>query len=457
MKIVKNLILFLMVMICVYLSSQVWLQLPDFLSLGKKEDKVAVEELDINIWDVVKPNKYILKTKDSLKEFYLEDDTVLWEKAIASLETALKNFSESQYNLIVGEFYPQDYVMLDFENKLPLDIFIGEFGLSKDNIKTKLSYIKKIVIGLNENNNIYIYNGDSTVIVKSSYIDNSLIYESLKAIDDSNYIEYIQNLEVDGEIIPIPIPNISSAPNPIFVKSELDIKNTKAIEAIAKEYFQNNFDYVRRSEDIEGDIIYVYKNEKVLKISSEGILDFFDSNINIENHSSIYESLLTALRFAMNFIKFPDDMYLSEVKGAQQDGSFGYEFVFTYRIKNKPIIFSKVRESAALEVKVIGNNVISYKRFIRSEQNKETQNEKILSFQEVLKKQISVASDEGAANTLKVIDKSMIKDINNVYLAYFDYARRINEQHLIVVWVVEIKGELYIFNAITGSVIEVPN
>ena len=83
--------------------------------------------------------------------------------------------------------------------------------------------------------------------------------------------------------------------------------------------------------------------------------------------------------------------------------------------------------------------------------------EKILSFEEVLKKQISVADNEAVTNTLKVIDKSMIKDINNVYLAYFDYARRLKEQHLIVVWVVEIKGESYIFNAITGSVIELPN
>ncbi len=457
MKIVKNLVLFLMVIICVFLSSQVWLKLPDFLSLNHEDDKLVNEEIDINIWNVVKPNKYILRKNNSFKEFYLKDDIDFWQKVVANLEIALKNFSDSQFSIIGGELYPEEYVMLDFENRLPLEIFTGEFGLSKDHIKTKLNYIDKIVIGLNESNSIYIHDGETTVIIKNSSINNKEIYDSLNSVND--YVEYIQNIEVEGETIPIPIPNIKYALNPVFVKSELDVKNKTAIESIAKEYFKNNFDYVRRSEDIEGDILYVYKNEKVLKISSEGLLDFFDSNINIDNNSNVYESLLTALKFAMNFLTFPDDMYLSEVKVTQSDGSFGYEFVFTYRIQNKPILFSKIRESAALEVKVIGNNVVSYKRLIRdldTKQDSEMKEEKILSFEEVLKKQISITDESSKSNTLMVIDKSMVKDIDNVYLAYFDYARITKEQHLIVVWVVEIKGDIYIFNAITGSVIEAP-
>ena len=454
MKIIKNLILFLMVIACVFLSSQVWLQLPDFLSLNKENDSKVNDEIDIDIWGIVKPNKYILKTNKSFKEFYFDNGMIFWQEAVKNLEIALKNFGESQSSLIVGEFYPEEYVMMEFKNKLPVEIFTGEFGLSKENIKSKLNYIEKIVFGLNENNNIYIYNGESTVIIKNSRINNSEIYETLKSISNDNYIEYKQNVEVDGEIIPIPIPNINYALNPVFVQSEIDVKNKTAIEDIAKQYFKNNYDYVRRSEDIEGDILYVYKNEKVLKISSEGLLDFFDSNININNSSNVYESLMTALKFAMNFLTFSEDMYLSEVNVTQRDGNFGYEFVFTYRILNKSILFSKVRESAALEVEVIGNNVVSYQRFIRTMQDRETQEEKILSFEEVLNNQIKVTDEEAQTNTLKVINKSMVKDIDNVYLAYFDYARSIKEQHLIVVWVVEIKDKVYIFNAITGSLLE---
>jgi len=62
--------------------------------------------------------------------------------------------------------------------------------------------------------------------------------------------------------------------------------------------------------------------------------------------------------------------------------------------------------------------------------------------------------DEEESNILRVIDKSMIKDINNVYLAYYDYARNPKVQQLIVVWVVQIKDKTYVFNAITGSLLE---
>jgi len=445
-----------MVLICIFLSSQVWLQLPDFLSLSHKEDNHIEEEADINIWKVVKPNRYILKTETSYKELYTNSDA-LWFAAVDNLVVALKDFNDKQYSLIGGEFFPKEYIMMEFENKLPLEIFIGNLGISKDNIKTKIHYIEKIVIGLNDNNSIYIYTGDSTIIIRNNKIENKEIYQYLNTINNEDYIEYSENIEVAEEIIPIPVPNIDTALNPVFVQSELDVANKVAIENIAKEYFKDSYDYVRKSEEIEGDILYVYKNEKVLKVSSEGLLDFFDSNISIDNANNMYQSLKTALNFAMNFLPFPEDMYLSSVNVTQYDGNFGYEFVFTYRILNKPILFSKVRESAALEVEVIGNSVVSYQRLIRDidqSMSSEMKEEEILSLKEVLDSQLSVTEEASSLRSPKVIDKSMIKDIDKAYLAYFDLARKIKEQHLIVVWVVEINDNIYIFNAKTGAIIE---
>jgi len=48
----------------------------------------------------------------------------------------------------------------------------------------------------------------------------------------------------------------------------------------------------------------------------------------------------------------------------------------------------------------------------------------------------------------------MIKDINNIYLGYFDLSRISKEQVLRVVWVIEAGEKCYIFNAITGALIE---
>lgn len=452
----KSLFLLLMVILSIYLSSQVWLQLPDFLSFdkdGSTENLNNQQNIDEIVWELVRPHKYILKDEVKLREIHLENENLLWESALKSLEVSLKYIKESQPNLFAGEYLPNEYIMMEFENKLPAEIFTGKFNVNKDDIRTRLNYIEKVIFGLNEPNSIYLFAGDSTVKIKSSRIDNTEIYNYLKNIKESEYLLYKENLEIDGIIVPVPIPDIKTALNPVFVKTEFDVKDKKIVEAIAKDYFKNTFDYVRRSEDNEGNIRYVYKNEKELKISPEGLLDFSDPNIDIENTSNVYTGFLSALKFASSFLNFHVDMYLSEVQSIQHEGNFGHNFIFTYKIKDKPIIFSKYRENAALEVKVIGNSVVSYKRLIRdldTKQEKEMKEEEIMSFERVLKEQLAVTEGEQE----RVIDKSMIKDISNVYLAYYDYARNTKQQQLRVAWVVEIKDKTYVFNALTGKVLE---
>lgn len=456
----KSLFLLLMVVLSIYLSSQVWLQLPDFLSFNKDESSEASmgnENIEERVWELIRPHKYIVKDETKLIELHIDNERLLWDAVLKSLEATLKFFPESQSTLFANEEFPSEYIMMEFENKLPADIFLGKFNANKENIKTRLHYIEKIIIGLNEPNSIYLYTGDSTLKIKSSRIDNTMIYSYFKDIKEDEYLSYKENIQIDGITVPVPIPDIKTALNPVFVKTEFDIKDKKIVEAIAKDYFKNTFDYVRRSVNIDGDIRYVYKNEKELKISPEGLLDFFDPNIDIKNTSNVYTGFLSAIKFASNFLNFHTDMYLSEVQSFQYEGNFGYNFIFTYRIKNKPIIFSKFRESAALEVKVIGNNVISYKRLIRdldTEQVDEMKEEEIMSFQELLEGQVLISEDGQESNALRVIDKSMIDDISNVYLAYYDYARNVDIQQLRVAWVVEIKDKSYVFNALTGKLLE---
>ena len=64
--------------------------------------------------------------------------------------------------------------------------------------------------------------------------------------------------------------------------------------------------------------------------------------------------------------------------------------------------------------------------------------------------------DEGNDQTpeLRPLKEEMIKDISNIYLGYFDLSRVSGEQLLRVCWVIESGDKTFIFNAITGSLIE---
>ncbi|QSX05024.1 hypothetical protein JYG23_10030 [Sedimentibacter sp. zth1] len=486
MKIIKNILLIVMIIVCVFLSSKVWLQLPNYLNWGDEIVEDGNNDLKISLWKIVKPNKYYINDSSIHYTYNNPMDYKIWELAVQNLEIGLRNFSESRTNLVVGEYYPEDSIIMEFDNSIPIEIFLERFGIEKKNIRTKLNYIEKVVIGIKENNSIYIYNGDSTVIIKNSKINNEKVITSAKDLIKDNYIECNLNTQIMGESLPVSIPNIEYALNPVYVRSELDISDNLLIEGIAKDYFKKDFDYVRKSKEIEGNLLFVYKNEKVLKISSEGLLDFFDANISRETDTNMYENLVTALNFTNNFLEFPDDVYLSKVETLQYDGNFGYKFIFNYRILNYPIIFSKLRDSQPLEVEVIGNKVISYKRLIRNidiNPENDMKKDQILSADLVimnsvklnieLKNQDNEAQNqdnesenqdnesknqdnesENQNSELKTISKEMIKEIDNIYLAYYDRGKSPGEQHLIVAWVIDINNESYIFNAITGKILE---
>ena len=262
-----------------------------------------------------------------------------------------------------------------------------------------------------------------------------------------------------------------TALNPVFVQSELDVFDIDRINEIAKNYFRNDYDYVRKSVEVSGNLVYVYRTEKILKVNEEGLLDFYDASIEPENGSGVYKSFVSAVNFTEEFLGFPENGYLSSVENILIEGNEGYRFTFSYNILERPILFSKVRANSALQVDVIGNNIISYKRFIRKiddEQMDKMAQTQVLPALEVISRNIDTPSDissneenkvdventDEVISQLKPIKPEMIKEINNIYLGYFDLSRISKEQVLRVVWVVETNEKTFIFNAISGLLIE---
>ena len=214
---------------------------------------------------------------------------------------------------------------------------------------------------------------------------------------------------------------------------------------------------MRKVVELSGNRAYTYRTEKVLKIKAEGQLDFYDSNIDKKHSHDVYDSLNIALVFTENFLGFPKDGYLGSIESIQNEGNYGYRFTFSYKLHDRPILFSKVRENAALQIDVIGDRVVSYKRFIRNideKQNDKMQNIQVLPALEVLNLNMQTEGDVNAGAELKPFKTDMIKDISNIYLGYFDLSRISKEQLLRVVWVFEVGDKSYIFNAITGALIE---
>lgn len=454
---IKNIILISMVLVCIFLSSNVWLKLPDFLEYSAEAGNKGQDEKIADIWNVVRPIKNVIKYKENYTIAYSDEQDV-WGKTVHVIDDAFNNFN----NLNINESapFPSQYLKFDFSTNIPVEIFTGHMKIGNTNIKAKIKNIKNVIIDLENMNTIYIYNGENTFKLEGSIIDTQEIASIVKQYDFSNETQYAFNQKIGDKTIQVPIPQEKTALNPVFVESELDVFDTEKINEIAKDYFKNNYDYVRKSVEVSGNLVYMYRSEKILKINSEGLLDFYDTSAELENSSDVYESLVTAVNFTEEFLGFPEDGYLSNIGSVEHDGSFGYRFTFSYKILERPILFSKVRENLALQIDVVDKNVISYKRFIRKKDDSQMGKMnviQILPALEVIERNLDDGSNlpgPGEIPELKPLKTEMLEEISNIYLGYFDLSRISREQVLRVVWVIETKDKSYIFNAISGALIE---
>lgn len=452
---IKNLILLLLVIVCIYLSSNVWMQLPDFISYNLKDDIKSEEEIpETYFWDVVKPLKNIIKYKDNYTVIY-SDEHDFWSKTVYVIYDAFEDFNDS--NISNSPAFPLNYLKFDFVSSIPIELFVEHMEIDDLSIKESIKNIKNVIIDLDNNNTLYIYNGENTIKIVSDNINTEEISTIAKEMNFEKYTKYSFTEKIGEKTIKIPVPLEQTALNPVFVQSELDVFDTEAINKIAKDYFKSNYEYVRKSVEVSGKLIYMFRTEKVLKINEEGLLDFYDANIDIYNENGVYESFITALNFTENFLGFPEYGYLSNMENIQYEGNYGYRFIFSYKILDRPILFSKVRENTALQIDVVGNKVVSYQRFIRNKDDAQMNkmNEiNILPAIEVIRANLAGDEYEENMEELKPLKSDMIEKISNIYLSYFDLSRITKEQVLRVVWVIEIDDKSYIFNAITGRLIE---
>jgi len=463
---IKNIILLVMVLICIYLSSNVWLKLPDFFNPNINEGREAEAETEADIWKVLRPVKNIIKYDDNYTVLY-SDDKELWEKALIVIHTAFDDFSGSSVTETAA--FPAEYLKFDFKTNIPVEIFTGHMKIQNKNVNTTVKNIKNVIIDLKNNNSIYIYNGENTVKIVSDNIDTQELASLVESINFESNTAYASGQKIGDAIIQVPVPLEDTALNPVFVQSELDVFDIDRINEIAKNYFRNDYDYVRKSVEVSGNLVYVYRTEKILKINEEGLLDFYDASIEPENGSNVYKSFVAAVNFTEEFLGFPENGYLTSVENIHPDGNEGYRFTFSYNILDRPILFSRVRDNSALQIDVAGNNVTSYKRFIRkidSNQADKMAQIQILPAIDVISNNIDTSADIPAieentdaaenqeGNRYKPIKPEMIKEINNIYLGYFDLSRITKEQLLRVVWVVETNEKTFIFNATSGNLIE---
>jgi hypothetical protein len=153
---IKNIILFVMILICLHLSSNVWLRLPGFISPDAYEDN-DLEDAEADIWKILKPVKSVIKYNDNYTVLY-SDGIGLWEEALNVLNDA---FNSPDGIVAETAAFPAEYLKFDFNTNIPVEIFTNHMKAEDDNINETVKNVKNVIIDLKNNDTIYIYNGHS--------------------------------------------------------------------------------------------------------------------------------------------------------------------------------------------------------------------------------------------------------------------------------------------------------
>lgn len=453
---IKNLILIFLVALAIFLSSQVWLK----FSFERYNNTVNVELPEsIYLWDKVRPAKYVLTDGKEYRIHNSECCDEIWDVFIESIGDMVRY---TEFEAFVDEEKIENRsIKVEFDSPIPTVLFIEGMETNNNKLLSQVGNIMWIAYDF-DRDKFLVNDGEKTY----GFSMESNIDELLSAYGDAIAYardKYSETYVSDYGHSEIPISTSEVTLNPVFVKSEIDIDDTGQIEEIAKNYFEENFDYVRKSVDSTGSVNYIYKNEKVLKINKDGLLEFYDSIDSSLERSDVYESFKVALSFMDDFLGFPENAYLSEVELFQKDGEYGYSYVFSYNLLDKPIIFSQVRDEKAIQIDVFGSKVVLYKRFIRvvdESMEAEMKEVEVLSPDEIIARNIDFVTSlylersGGGDVEFESIKSQILNSIYNIELAYFDPSRKLKDQLLRTVWVIRTRDRQYVFNAISGAIIE---
>ena len=453
---IKNLLLVLLVSFAIFLSSQVWFKF-SFENYGNKVNVELPES--IYIWDKVRPAKYILTDGKEYSIHNSECCQEIWQVFIDSIGDIVR-YNEFEGVEAEGKVENRS-ISVDFDSPIPTVLFIEGMGTNNNRLQSQVENIKKISYDFDQDE-FLISDGEKTLgfAIDSNVDELFAVYvEAISYAREKYSATYLSNYGYND----IPISTSEVTLNPVFVKSEIDIDDTEQIEEIAKNYFEEDFDYVRKSVDSTGSVNYIYKNEKVLKINTDGLLEFYDSIESSLERSDVYESFKIALSFMDDFLGFPENAYLSEVQLFQKDGEYGYSYIFSYNLLNRPIIFSQVRDEKAIQIDVLGSKVVLYKRFIRVvdySMEAEMEEVEVLSPDEIISRNIDFVTElylersGGGPEQFESTKSHILNSIYNIELAYFDPSRKLKDQLIRTVWVIRTTDRQYVFNAISGAIIE---
>ncbi|MCT4633395.1 MAG: hypothetical protein N4A76_11765 [Firmicutes bacterium] len=305
-----------------------------------------------NSKDIVK-NNYINPDEEFKKINYDEWEDVFKERSIkVNMPFVLENNLVSQYLSLAnnegekGISFDQLIIPISGQFIYYGDTSSGEFY--KKVLSADLSYINGFVDNIEGQKNTRYQTVES--------------YFSLEKILETE--DFTENITL------IPVSRYKGIPR-IKAIREVDIAGTDFetdAKNIANKAFGKNFDFVKKMEDYDGSLVYVYGyGEKALRIGANGSVEYTEKIGEDYSGSDISheERIKIALETISKYGDMPSNVYLSDYKMLEAEGQNVYLIEFDYKINDVDVVNSVKPEKSPITVRIYKDRVINFNKNIR--------------------------------------------------------------------------------------------
>lgn len=468
---IKSFLLAFLVLSTLYLVQQLWIEFPEelFSSFAFGQESTDIKENVIP--DFILPEKYIINFGGKNRAvLYFDEGHDLWNKGKEILRAVFqsKNMKiEELNNEDLEENSKKRSISFYFSDEIYTFIFSKIFDTDiSSSINDSVKRVNSIYIYLDSprDNFVVLSDGVSNFKISGVSFDIENIKNEIEKISKSDYTrvytvgELLATTTNNNTYIPLEVNfNLSQ----IYVRKEIDISSELEENNIAELFFDRDLAYIRRIEENDGSIIYI-DSQRTLKIHENGTLEFFKGIEANAEEGNLYMSLKNSIDFISTHMGWPDHTTLFKIEDIEFENNKGYRFTFKYKMDGLSVISDESEVLNSIEIEVFNNQVKSYRRRIWEEIGKvkpRSSYKNMLSAYDILDrnfgfiktKYIEDKNIDVNAIATEDLDESVKLSIKDAYLAYYDNSM-VGNQALKPVWIIDIAGSSYVFDAYDGYV-----
>lgn len=472
----KTLILLILVAISILLTQQLWFPSP-FATLSRinKTNNIQNQTIVEERKKLISPNSIILSfgSGDRSRNQYTALTSKLNYVWNESKNILYHYFSKDpEITEITYDEYIQSSISksveLDFGTSMPTILVSSVFDSLENKIVRNIKTVNKILIPAFNRGTIYILEDNDNIykVQLQDYEEDARLSMFIDELETGEYTRYhsIFSLfnELDSNYTPMPI-NYTIPSQDIVVQSMIDTNNEAMLIEKTKNFFNENFDFVKTIRETSGAVVYVYGyGERSVRINNKGILSYNESIGKISS-TNVIDSLNVAISFIIENGGFPQDTYLKNIESISSDESTGYKFSFGYRIDGIPGEFNNDKIDNPIEIEVFGDKVKSYTYLVRQVKGRKnvTSKQSTMYFPIIIENNLEYLKtryfkdnqelESSLTEEERIVE--VLKNIEEVKIVYFDNIEENRNQILTPSWRIKISNDIYYFDSRSGDII----